>query len=111
MRHHIIGILIDKKCVKHHFTADAIDDSQTTSQIFRPDEIHGLALDKNVCLSLRIIFSFIFISLRLILHNIVVVFAIHRHESVMDLHVFPIPIPPPTSLPIPFFWVFPVLQP
>ena len=26
------------------------------------------------------------------------VFAIHWHESAMDLHVFPIPIPPPTSL-------------
>ena len=28
------------------------------------------------------------------------VFTIHWHESAMDLHVFPIPIPPPTSLPM-----------
>ena len=28
----------------------------------------------------------------------------------MDLHVFPIPIPPPTSLSTQFLWVFPVHQ-
>ena len=45
-----------------------------------------------------------------LLYNIVVVFAIHWHESAMDLHVFPIPIPPPTSLSIRSLWVFPVHQ-
>ena len=39
------------------------------------------------------------------------VFAIHWHESALDLHVFPIPIPSPASLPIPSLWVFPVYQP
>ena len=39
------------------------------------------------------------------------VFAIHWHESAMDLHVFPIPIPSPVSLPIWSLWVFPVHQP
>ena len=29
----------------------------------------------------------------------------------MELHVFPIPIPPPTSLSTQFLWVFPVYQP
>ena len=33
---------------------------------------------------------------------IVVVFAIHWHESAMDLHVFPLPIPPPASL---YLWL------
>ena len=38
------------------------------------------------------------------------IFVIHWHESVMDLHVFPIPIPPPTSLSTRFLCVFPVHQ-
>ena len=39
------------------------------------------------------------------------VFAIHWHESAVDLHVFPIPIPPPTTLSTRSLWVFPVHQP
>ena len=39
-------------------------------------------------------FSFSFISWRLINLQFIVVFVIHWHESAMDLHVFPIPIPP-----------------
>ena len=59
----------------------------------------------------RFFFSFIFISWRLITLQYCSGFAIHWHDSAMDLHVFPIPIPPPASLSIPSLWVFPVHQP
>ena len=53
---------------------------------------------------------FIFISWRLITLQYCSGFAIHWHEPAMDLHVFPIPIPPPTSLSIRSLWIFPVHQ-
>ena len=56
-------------------------------------------------------FSFIFISWRLITLQYCNGFAIHWYESAMDLHAFTNPIPPPTTLPIPSLWVFPVHQP
>ena len=43
-------------------------------------------------------------------YSIVVVFVIHWHESAMELHVFPILIPPPTFLSTRSLWVFPVHQ-
>ena len=57
------------------------------------------------------LFSFSFISWKLITLQYCSGFAINWHESAMDLHVFPILNPPPTSFPIPSLWVFPVHQP
>ena len=57
------------------------------------------------------LFSFIFISWRLITLQYCSGFAIHWHESAMDLHVFPILNPPPTCLSIPSLWVIPVHKP
>ena len=56
-------------------------------------------------------FPFISISWRLITLQYCSGFVIHWHESAMDLHVFPIPIPLPTSLSTRSLWVFPVHQP
>ena len=55
-------------------------------------------------------FFFLFISWRLITLQYCCGFVIHWHESAMDVHVFPIPIPSPTSLSTRSLWIFPVYQ-
>ena len=57
--------------------------------------------ERNSFLSLFFFFHFFFIVLD---------FVIHWNESAMELHVFPIPISPPTSLSTRSLWVFPVHQ-
>ena len=67
-------------------------------------------MEQDWCSFIYLFFSFIFISWRLITIQYCSGFCHKLHESAMELHVFPIPIPPPTSLFPQSLWVLPVHQ-
>ena len=85
--------------------AVSIDFSPEFGSLFPISCLFILSLKATLFLILILIFLLVAGQL---LYNIVVVFVIHWHEWAMDIHVFPIPIPPPTSLSTQTLWVFPV---
>ena len=56
-------------------------------------------------------YIFIYFNWRLSTLQYFIGFAIHQHESAMDVHLFPILTPPPPSRPKPSLWIIPVHQP
>ena len=80
-----------------------------TVHIYTPSTIHCLVGESLMLKSLQPYILFFFLS-SFFFFLFVVDFVIHWNETAMGLHVFPIPIPPPTSLSTPSLWVFPVHQ-
>ena len=57
------------------------------------------------------VYNFFFFILFYLTLQYCIGFAIYQNESATGIHVFPILNPPPSSLPILFLWVVPVLHP